>query len=351
MPVNLNVFDEILDNALLVFRYAANQRHATAEQLDKLEKLFIAKLSVEEPTKRQRRRIESFFREVDIVIEKRYRALQLEFDFPELARLVALDMQYGLQIALGWEAIYLPKSSYFASLQSEVMIQGAPSADWWRGQSQDLQFKFKQQVRQGLANAETNQQIIARIVGKNGEPGVMETARRNAAALVQTSVQTVANDARRNVFKANSNVVKGLQQISTLDSHTSLVCIAYSDCQWDLDFKPIGKVRKPYKGGVPRHFNCRSVEVPITKTFKELGLNVPEAEATTRASDEGQISAKTTFDGFLKRKGKAYQNEMLGRGRADLWRQGKITLKDLVDANGRPLTLAELGTLIKRKKD
>jgi hypothetical protein len=351
MPVNQGVFDEVMDNALLVFRHAASARKATVKRLQELEKELVAALAVEAITARQKRRVEAFFKETNKVIARRYQQLQLEFAYSELARTVAIDLQYGLQTVLGVDAMYLPRNSYFASLESNVMILGAPSADWWRGQSEDLQFKFAQQVRQGLANSETNQQIISRIVGKNGEPGVMETARRNAAALVQTSVQAVANDARRETFKANSDVISGIRQVSTLDSHTSLVCVAYSEAEWDLDFKPKGKNKKPYNGGVPRHFNCRSVEVPITKTFAELGLkNVPEPKFTTRASDEGQIKADTTFKNFLERKSKAYQDEMLGKGRAELWRAGKITLKDLVDGKGRPLTLAELQALVKRKR-
>lgn len=353
MPVLQSIFDEVIDNALLVFRLAAQQRGITVIRLKRLEKELIGKLSEENVTTRQRRKVETFFGLVDKVIERHYRQLQLEFDFFGISTTVADDMQAGLRVALGYDAIRLPTDDYFKSVASDVMIRGAPSADWWRGQSEDLKFRFAAQVRQGLANAENNQQIIARIVGKSGEPGVMETARRNAAALVQTSVQTVANDARRATFKANSDVIKGIRQVSTLDGHTSLICVAYSECEWDLEFKPIGPKakQKPYNGGTPRHFNCRSVEVPITKTFKELGLkNVPEPKGTTRASDEGQIPVNTSFKAFLERKGKGYQDEMLGKGRADLWRAGKITLRDLVDGNGRPLTLAELQTLVKRKR-
>lgn len=352
MPVNQAVFDEVLDNALLVFRLAASERAATFERLNALEKELVAALAVEAVTTRQKRRVETFIKQIDKLIAKRYIQVQEAIEYSDIAQAVAIDIQYGLQTALGIDALYIPKPHYFASLESDVMLLGAPTADWWRGQSQDLQFKFAQQLRQGLTEGETNQQIISRIVGKNGQPGIMDTARRNAAALVQTSVQAVANDARRNTFKANNDVIKGLKQVSTLDSHTSLVCISYSECEWDLEFKPIGPKakRKPYNGGTPRHINCRSVEVPITKTFKELGLNIKEASAGTRASDEGQIDANTTFKSFLERKGKAYQDEMLGKGRADLWRAGKITLKDLVDGNGRPLTLAELQALIKRKR-
>lgn len=350
MPVYNKVFDEILDNALLTFRYAAAERSATVKRLKSLEKELIAELNDEAVTTRQKRRVETFIKETQKLIDKHYEQLQLQFAYDEFALTIATDLHYGIAVALGIDALYLPPDSYFASLTNDIILFGAPSADWWRGQSQDLGFKFAQQVRQGLSNSETNQQIIARIVGNKEQPGIMEKARFNAAALVQTSVQAVANDARRNVFKANSDVVNGIKQVSTLDSHTSIICIAYSGCEWDLDFKPIGKTKKPYNGGVPRHFNCRSVEVPITKSFAELGLNVPEAEATTRASDEGQISAKIEFDQFLKRKGKSYQDKMLGVGRADLWRAGKITLKDLIDANGRPLTLAELQEHISAKR-
>jgi hypothetical protein len=62
----------------------------------------------------------------------------------------------------------------------------------------------------------------------------------------------------------------------------------------------------------------------------------------TRASDLGQIPADTTFDAFLNRHDVAYQDELLGKGKAQLWRDGTITLKDLVSQSGRPLTLTQL---------
>jgi hypothetical protein len=36
------------------------------------------------------------------------------------------------------------------------------------------------------------------------------------------------------------------------------------------------------------------------------------------------------------------ENELLGVGRADLYRRGEITLNDLINQSGRLLTLAEL---------
>lgn len=352
MTPEQKLFDELLSNSLDILRLSAGERNKVLYILSKLEDDLVEELNRTDLSRAKRRDINKVIVNVNATIAQYYGEIAISLDVPLLAVHSAEATSLAFEIALGIEAIKLPSQSYFKSLAKNLLIQGAPQADWWRGQSADTAFKFAAQLRQGLAAGETNQQLITRIVGKSGEPGIMDTAKRNAASLVQTAAQSVANDARRETFKSNSDIVKGIQQVSTLDSHTSLTCISYSGCQWDLDFKPIGpkNKQKPFNGGCPRHFNCRSTEIPITKTFKELGINIPEPKGTTRASDEGQIPVDTTFEGFLQRKTKRYQNDMLGEGRADLWRAGKITLRDLVNGNGRPLTLSELKELVSKRK-
>jgi len=79
------------------------------------------------------------------------------------------------------------------------------------------------------------------------------------------------------------------------------------------------------------------------KSYAELGApDIQEPPKGTRASDLGQIKADTTFDAFLDRHSKEYQDALLGIGKADLWRSGKITLQDLLSGTGRELTLAQL---------
>jgi hypothetical protein len=145
-----------------------------------------------------------------------------------------------------------------------------------------------------------------------------------------------ANAARLESFRNNSDVLLGVRQISTLDSHTCLICIAYSNAEWDLDGKPINGTVLPFLGGPPRHFNCRSVLVGISKS------SILRNHTGTRASDEGQIDRKISFDDFLKRKSPEYVDEMLGAGRAQLWRDGKIRCCDLLNDKGSVLSLAEL---------
>jgi len=317
-----------------------------AARLKAIEQQLIAKLSVQALTELDKEKLDEFIKEADKLIDENYDELQKDFDHKLLGEYVSEDTAKSLTFALGSKSsASLPSADYIASLNSDVMVMNAPASAWWRGQSEKLKLGFSQQVRQGLTSAETNQQIISRIVGRVGQPGIMEIARKDAATLVQTSVQAVANDARRKTFEANADVIKGIMQVSTLDSHTSLICISYSGCEWDLEYKPIGPKdkQKPFNGGTPRHFNCRSVEVPVLKTLEDLGIKgVKPPLPGQRASELGPIDINTSFDDFLKRRGKAYQDEMLGEGRAQLWRDGKLTLRDLVNAKGRPLTLGEL---------
>ena len=80
----------------------------------------------------------------------------------------------------------------------------------------------------------------------------------------------------------------------------------------------------------------------LLELFKELGLNIDDFTPSTRASMDGQVPAATTFEQFLSGKSEAWQDTYLGKGKAKLWRDGKITLSDMVSGTGRELTLDEL---------
>ena len=340
------LFDELLHGALTILQLSAAETTKIFKLIAKLERELRGQLAQENFERNSKATLNRVLSNANETIARYYGEMQHSADLAGIARYSVEATGYAFEVALGYEGIKAPKGDYFKSLYSNVLIEGAPSSEWWKAQNADTQFKFASQVRAGMAGGETNEQIISRIVGKSGQPGVMDVTRRNAASLVQTSVQAVANDARRQTFQANDDIIKGIKQVSTLDGHTSLVCVAYSGCSWNLQYEPIGEKKLPYNGGTPRHFKCRSVEIPLTKTFKEMGLDIPEPPTSTRASDEGD----TTFDGFLNRKDKAYQDSLLGEGRADLWRDGKITLRDLVNGSGQPRTLDELNALVKKRR-
>jgi len=336
--------DDAISHQISLLRFTAGERKKVLATLTQLQK-DLRLLLLGDLTDFGKARVNRLLKQANEAIAKSYGGIQTQIPFDSLAENEAAIAARSL-VGIGLDAS-LPSQTALSALVNGSLIEGAPSAAWWAKQSDDLSFKFASQVRQGAAANETVQQIVRRVIGskKLGITGIMQVSRRDASALVHTSIQQVANDARLATFRANDDLVKGVRQVSTLDSHTTKICIAYSGGQWDLNGKPIGGTTLPFNGGTPRHWNCRSVLVPITFSYKELGLDIPEVAAGTRASDLGQLPQTTTFESFLKRHDAKYLDNLLGPGRAKLYRDGKITLQQLVGGTGRELTLKQLNAL------
>ena len=203
-----------------------------------------------------------------------------------------------------------------------------------------------------MSNGESLTQATVRIVGGTVDgvavPGIMKTTKRKAGALVSTAMNAVSNDAALATFQANTDVIKQVTQVSTLDNRTSEICVAYSGQTWDVEtLQPVAPSTLRFNSGPPRHFNCRSRLRPVTKSFKELGVDADEIPPGTRASINGQVPADITFGDWLAKKPKSFQDKLLGPTRARLWRDGKITLTQLVDMRGNPMTLRQLEERIK----
>lgn len=340
MSVNDELADAVTARTITLARYDASLRRDVLKLLRAVEKDILAALpAITSETRKAR--LNKQLAEVRAIISSGYsEIIQLtDQGLTELAGIEAKWQRTAVNRAIGVDiASAMPSAEQLAAIASNTLIQGAPSADWWGRQSADLQFQFVSAVRLGLAQGETNAQITKRVMQ------AMEVSRRNATTLVRTSVQAVAIAARDASMQANSDVIKGKVSIATLDGRTTPVCAAYSGTTYTLENEPIPPTKLPYLA-IPRHFSCRSVWSPITKSFRDLGLDIDDFTPSTRASMDGQVPASTTFAEFLERKGEAWQDEFLGKGKAKLWRDGKITLSDLIDATGRELTLSELRAL------
>lgn len=105
--------------------------------------------------------------------------------------------------------------------------------------------RIKQAVRMGHFEGKTNQQLVQQIRGTRAnkfKDGILQTTTRNAEAIVRTGVQQVANDARLEIAKQNSDIVTGEQIIATLDSHTCLVAGTLIDTPTGK--RPIEQIQK-----------------------------------------------------------------------------------------------------------
>lgn len=252
-----------------------------------------------------------------------------------------------------------------------TMIQGNTIGQWWEKQATDVKAKLSasmaagtQAIQIGLVQGETVGDLISRIRGTKLTPGIMSVTKREATALVRTSVMQVANAVRQETYKKNSDVLDGVEIVATLDKRTTPICRGLDGLRWDLNGQPIGHDRMMPQGP-PFHWQCRSTLAPITKSWKDLAgpkstLSSEKIKALDnipvgmRASMNGPMPANMTYNDWLLIQPKEVQLEILGPGRWKLWTENKLDMVDLIDNSGNPLTLkqlaANLGDIIAKKE-
>lgn len=225
-------------------------------------------------------------------------------------------------------------------------FQGRLLAGWAANLEASRLAKIRNAVRAGFVEGRTTAEIIKVVRGSkalNYADGLLDTSRREAATIIQTALSHTAQRARAEVYRANADLVKAVVWVSTLDNRTTPECAIRDGLEYTTDsHEPIGH-SIPWLGGPGAlHFNCRSVDVPVTKSWRELGFDIDEISAGTRASMDGEVPADLTYREWFGRQTPARQDEIVGPARGDLFRAGKLTFDKFTDDKGRWLTLAEL---------
>lgn len=334
--------DAIIRQAIELQRVSASDEGRALEIMADLERDLRSLLAQGNLNEATRREIEALLKEADKAIASRYATLGGLVDTRGIALFVA-EQTVSTMTGLLDTAIK-PTPERLASLSKDVLIDGAPSSAWWKRQAEATAFNFAREVRQGVIEGATNEQIVARIVGRGDEVGILDKARRDVRALVHSSVMNAANQARLETYRKNRDVIAGVRWLATLDSRTCVTCGALDGSEWDLEGKPRGETTLQFQLP-PAHWNCRCVASPVTKGFDEIlgttGFDAIFGRGQQRASQFGPVD-DMTFAAFLKRQSPEFVERSLGKRRAELWQQGRITLTDLVSGSGRELTLDEL---------
>ena len=274
--------------------------------------------------------IRSGYREIGKRLKSRLRGVavtEARFQQAMLKRVVPINTEFTV-----------PNLNVLNNIVTQKPIRGALLQDWIKNAERRDINRVNNALRIGIAQGEHSRSIIARIRGTeaaNFTDGVMKISKNEAHSLVRTSVNNVAAEAREATYRENDDIIKEVQYVATLDSRTTEIC-------GSLDGRvfPIGEGPRP-----PQHFNCRSTTVPITKSWKELGINLKEAPAGTRASMNGQVSDKITFGPWLKKQPNWVQEKVLGPNKAAIFRKGNLKIRQFTDARNQPLTFTQLKAL------
>lgn len=237
-----------------------------------------------------------------------------------------------------------PAQVYAAAMSRP--FQGRLLKDWASQIEAGRMTKIRDAIRIGYVEGKTASEIVRGIRGTKAAgfaDGLLQRPRRDLMAVVQTAISHTAQVAREQFNEANSDLIKAEVWRSTLDTKTSEPCRIRDGLKYDAQtHKPIGH-KVPWLQGPGRlHWNCRSTSVPVTKSWKELGIPIEEISPSERASMDGQVPAETTYADWIKRQPASRQDRALGVERARLMREGRVKFDELYSPTGRHLTLEQL---------
>ena len=215
-----------------------------------------------------------------------------------------------------------------------------------------LQDTIKTEVMAGMMQGESYRSLVKRF-----DDVAFPKLTRNTETLVRSYVQSVNVQASKDVANNNKDLVKGWKWSSVAENRTCIACLSNDskDIVYPLNEGP----------EMPLHPRCRCFPEYITKTFRELGMNVDEIKQaykpyTVRGNIDsvtGKITAGKvstgggriistgrflgTYEDYFKIQSKAVQLQTLGLGRYELWKKG-LPLSKLTDKNGKLRLLKEL---------
>ena len=175
-----------------------------------------------------------------------------------------------------------------------------------------------------------------------------QTDVRTMDMVARTSMNSVANTAKQELYDKNDDIVRGLLWNSVLDSRTSDFCMLHDGLIFPLETGP-----RP-----PAHPNCRSQVVPVLEgesnqaALRDMGPRpsvVPKsksfvaADAFTatgkkrkpgkRSPFTGKQVQNTTYETWLKTQPAEYQNLILGQKGGKKFRSGDNLKKVITDKN------------------
>ncbi len=191
-------------------------------------------------------------------------------------------------------------------------------------------------IRSQLLLGKTNPEIVNYLLRKEKIPkgSDLKKVERGIKAMVRAAVIGVAAEAQLLVLEANKDITSKYEFVATLDSRTSPICQA-------TDGK-IFEAGDPTAPRPPLHYNCRSIILPSLKDFYKKNNIPPPMDTRPENGDRRrQIDADVTYEEWLKEQTTAFQEQVLGPGKAKCFREG-FSLSQLVREDGSEIPLKEL---------
>lgn len=201
-----------------------------------------------------------------------------------------------------------------------IDVGGIGWGEWWAKARDDGILRVRRTIQMGVVRGQHPTEIARAIynTGRTAETMAWRQSRTVAETAARTVVGALQTDAQLAAEAQFPQLIRGYVFRAVLDARTSSICRALADTKWDA--------KDPRLPRPPLHPNCRSHLEPL--------VDVPGIETSA--------SHQPTYEQWLKTQPPTVQNAVLGRGIAAHWRGGQVSLADLITADRRPMSLAQV---------
>ena len=239
------------------------------------------------------------------------------------------------------------------SLVNKTPIGGHILNEWVeRTFDTNIKETFKSEIMTGMLKGESYKDLVKRFNTK-----AFDGLERDVEGLTRSYVQSVNVQAAQDVAQANKDIIKGWKWNSVLENRTCIRCMSLDSRN---EIYPLGK-----GPDIPLHVRCRCFPEMVTKTFRELGIDVDEIQEAYRPfTIRGNINAETgkittakigtgggriissgrflgDYNSFFKSQSKEIQVQMLGPTRYELWKKGR-PLSSFASKDGRQKLIKQM---------
>lgn len=374
--VNVLWLDALLRHQIYLLRVAGSVRNTMQDILQKTEakiRMLVAGSLTGTKLDVRVRQANAVTKQLRVIRNKAWDEVE-EFIVSEMRDLTVTEVKFlreALKFSVPVElSPAAPPDAVLRALTNTKPFEGRLLKDWAkRIRQQDID-RIENQIKIGIYQGESSDTIAKRIVGTaalQGRDGVTQITRNNAQAIARTSVIAFSDAARLEFLMLNQDIFTEELFVATLDSRTTIICQSLDGKLFALGIGP-----RP-----PLHWQCRSVRVamvgaaaigsrPAKPTTQKMLLREYAAKnniKTVSSRDAlpsghkgkfdkfarsrirqmvGRVPAKVTYSDWLKRQSVEFQNDVLGKTRATLFRKGGLKLEKFIDARGKEIPLAQL---------
>lgn len=319
-------------HAIFVGRFAGSQIREMLPFLERVRKTTLARLSQENVTELNKRKFTALINELDETLEALYDKMgkKLTRNMKDFADYEA-DFSARMFTKATNTDFTTPSASVIAAAVFSHPMKFTTGTVSIEAALREFNKKKRRQlinvIKDGVVAGRTNDEIIKDIdfVSK-------KIQRNHASALVRTVTNQISTAARQVTINDNSDIIEGVEWVSTLDGRTTHTCQSLDGEKFENNLGP-----RP-----PIHWGCRSTVIPVIKKEFSIKKDIDTQRPAVGANGPETVKGTTTYNSWLKTQPASFQDEVLGKSKGKLYREGGLSVRQFVDKDFKPLTLKQL---------